>query len=298
MAGELAADRSGAFWKRPASGLAASHDVVHPGREEGHHVRAWLLGSGGWFPTDARETTAIFVREREHGLLLDAGTGARRLLTDGELVHGVTELDVILTHFHLDHVCGLLYLPGLDKVCSLDRPPRVWAPGQWLYDAPSTDLLSGVLRGPVSPFPAVSAGRFHELGPSPQQVGPFEISAVAQARHWHPTAGLRVNDELALITDTARESEHASFARGVHHILHEAWSTSADPICRDHDATARDAARTATDAGAQNLTLIHLNPQLEDLDAVLADARERFVATQLGEDGLAIRLSNATSAAT
>src|SRR5262245_4713436 len=111
-------------------------------------MEAWLLGSGGWFPTGERETTCVFLRDGGHGLLLDAGTGARRLLTEPGLVEGVTELDVVLTHFHLDHVCGLLYLPGL----ALARPPRVWAPGEWLYGAPSANLLGGVLRSPISPF--------------------------------------------------------------------------------------------------------------------------------------------------
>ncbi len=258
-------------------------------------MRAWLLGSGGWFPTDARETTCVFARDCEHGLLMDAGTGARRLLTDRELVDGVVALDVVLTHFHLDHVCGLLYLPGLFQVCDLERPPRIWAPGRWLYDTPSADLLNAVLLPPVSPFPAPVVEAVHELGPSAQQIGPFEVRAVAQPRHWSPTAGVRINDDLALITDTAREGEHASFARGVTHVLHEAWSTSADPIFSDHDATARDAARTAIDADAQILTLIHLNPLLDDLDVVLADARQAFVGTRLGEDGVAIRLSSDTS---
>jgi ribonuclease BN (tRNA processing enzyme) len=182
-------------------------------------------------------------------------------------------------------------------VCDLDRAPRVWAPGQWLYDTPSADLLNAVLLPPVSPFPVPVVEAVHELGPSTHQIGPFEVRALARPRRWNPTAGLRINDELALITDTAREAEHASFARGVTHILHEAWSTSADPIFSDHDATARDAARTAVDAGAQSLTLIHLNPLLEDLDAVLTDARQAFVSTQLGEDGLAIRMRTDTGSA-
>lgn len=255
-------------------------------------MRAWLLGSGGWFPTDARETTSVFVRDGKHGLLIDAGTGARRLLTDHALVDDLATLEVVLTHFHLDHICGLLYLPGLFGVCEFESQPRVWAPGQWLYETPSRELLDAVLRPPVSPFPAPVAEAVRELGPGPQRVGAFEVRAVAQLRHWSPTAGLRINDELALITDTAREAEHRSLARGVAHLLHEAWSTSAAPIFSEHDATARDAATTAAEAGARTLTLIHLNPLIEDLDTVLADAQEAFSAVQLGEDGLAIRLNN------
>jgi ribonuclease BN (tRNA processing enzyme) len=245
-------------------------------------VRAWLLGSGGWFPTTQRETTSVLVREGAEGVLLDAGTGARRLATDHELVEGLTSLDVVLTHFHLDHVCGLLYLQALS---GLERAPRVWAPGRWLYDAPSEEVLDAVLRQPISPSPVPIVSEVLELRAGEQVVGPLEIEALAQLRHWGPTAGLRVGDALALVTDTAREAGHAEFTRGVRHLLHEAWSTSSKPIYADCDATAYEAGGTAAAAGAGRLTLVHLNPQLRSLEPVLADAREAFEAAELGEDG-------------
>jgi ribonuclease BN (tRNA processing enzyme) len=252
-------------------------------------MRAWLLGSGGWFPTDERETTSVFVRLGHHGLLIDAGTGTRRLLTEPEFVDGLGSLDIVLTHFHLDHICGLLYLPGLFTVGALKDSPRVWAPGQWLYGHPSAEILDRVLRPPVSPLPVPLTELVEELIPDQQQVGPFKVSALAQPRHWAPSVGLRVLDHLAVITDTARELDHVQLADGVPHLLHQAWSTSTEPIFADHDATARDAARTAAEAGVGHLTLIHLNP-LGDLDALLADARQLFPAAQLGRDGTEIWL--------
>ena len=47
-------------------------------------------------------------------LLLDAGTGARRLITEPALLEGVERVHVVLSHFHLDHVMGLAALAGLD----------------------------------------------------------------------------------------------------------------------------------------------------------------------------------------
>ena len=52
----------------------------------------------------------------------------------------------------------------------------------------------------------------------------------------------------------------------------------------DRDATAADAARVAREAGATDLTLIHLNPTLEDLAGLLDDAKEYFEHVILGED--------------
>ena len=166
-----------------------------------------------------------------HALILDAGSGLRRA---APYLDGVTRVDIALTHFHLDHVSGLAYLPTLPVV------PTIWAPGAWLYERASEDLL-----GPFSPFEKT----IRELGEA-QRIGAFELTARAQPRHWHPTAGLRVGDRLALITDTAYDPGSAPFARGVDHLLHEAWS-----LGDEGDASAAEAAQVAADAGARRLTL-------------------------------------------
>ncbi len=114
------------------------------------------------------------------------------------------------------------------------------------------------------------------------------MTARAQLRHWAPTAGVRVGDDVALITDTAYDAGGAELARGVGHLLHEAWSPSGDARSADGDSTGRDAGLIAAAAGAGRLTLIHLNPLLGDHEAVLADARSVVPGAQLGEDGLVV----------
>jgi ribonuclease BN (tRNA processing enzyme) len=247
-------------------------------------VNAWILGSGGWMPTERRETASVLVRRGDDALLLDAGTGARRLVTDGALLDGVTRLDVVLTHFHLDHVCGLAYLPAARIAAT------VWAPGRWLYARSSDELLAPLRESPISPFSLEELGEIAELEPGPQQIGLFSLLARAQLRHWAPTAGLRVGDELALITDTGYDPEAIPFARGVSELLHEGWSASAAPQAPECDATGRDAALVATGAAARRLTLIHLNPLISDHAAVLADARTIRPDAELGCDGQELRL--------
>jgi ribonuclease BN (tRNA processing enzyme) len=219
-------------------------------------LKAWLLGCGGWIPSDTRETLCVLVRDGAHALILDAGSGMRRA---ADHLDGVTRVDIALTHFHLDHVSGLAYLPTLPAV------PTIWAPGAWLYDRASEDLL-----GPFSPFEK----SIRELGET-QRIGAFELTARAQPRHWHPTAGLRVGDRLALITDTAYDPGSAPFARGVEHLLHEAYSTVGD----EGDASAAEAAQVAADAGAGRLTLVHMAPDADEA-ALLAQAP----GAQLGRD--------------
>ncbi|MGD2114802.1 MAG: MBL fold metallo-hydrolase, partial [Acidobacteriota bacterium] len=76
-------------------------------------MRLIPLGTNGYIPTHGRQTMCFLVRFEDRALLLDAGTGVARLLEPRvrELLEGVEQLDVILSHFHLDHVIGLSYLP-------------------------------------------------------------------------------------------------------------------------------------------------------------------------------------------
>jgi ribonuclease BN (tRNA processing enzyme) len=128
-----------------------------------------------------------------------------------------------------------------------------------------------------------------ELHAGEQLIGGFRVHASAQPRHWSPSAGLRVDDELALVTDTPYEPTSSELAAGVAHLLHEAWSSSRAPLYPDRDATAADAARVAAEAEVGGLTLIHLNPSLADLSALLADAAATFERVALGEDELTLQ---------
>jgi ribonuclease BN (tRNA processing enzyme) len=234
-------------------------------------------------PSDERETACVLVRDGDRALLLDAGTGTRRLVTDRSLLDGVDQLDVVVTHFHLDHVCGLGYLRALAVRAA------IWGPGAWLYGAETGAILADILRPPLAPSDVRASYTMGELHPGRQLIGGFDVRASAQPRHWTPTAGLRVGDELALVTDTPYEPSSVRLAEGVACLLHEAWSSSRAPVYPERDATAADAARVADEAGAASLTLVHLNPTLDDLAPLLEDASAIFERTTLGRDLALVR---------
>jgi ribonuclease BN (tRNA processing enzyme) len=245
-------------------------------------MRAWILGTAGWMPTTYRGTTSVLVRDGDHALLLDAGTGAARLVSRPELLDGATRLDVLLTHFHLDHVCGLLYLPATGL------PVEVHAPGEWLYGTASAGVLAPLLRAPVSPF-ASQPFAIRELDPGAGTIAGLPVALREQQRHWAPTAGIRIGDALALVTDTAFDEGSPGFVAGVRHLLHEAWSTSDAPSSTDGDATAAQAGQVAAEAGVARLTLVHLHP-LADPAALERDARSAFPAAEVGVDGRELSL--------
>ena len=239
-----------------------------------------ILGSGGGAPSGARETSCFLIRDRERALVLDMGSGARRLLADRSLLEGVEGLDVVLTHFHFDHLCGLPYLAWLGA------PATIWAPGKWLYARDSAEILAPLRRPPIAPDDVTDVFPVNELHSGSQVIGGFDIRASPQPRHWAPSAGLRIEDQIAFITDSPYEDSSVELAKGVPHLLHEAWSSSATPAYRDRDATAADAARVAREAEVAHLTLIHLNPRIEDFAPLLHDAASTFERVALGEDGM------------
>jgi ribonuclease BN (tRNA processing enzyme) len=242
-----------------------------------------FLGAGGWFPAHGRQTACALLRNGSRAIMLDAGTGAGRLVERPELLDGIEELDIILTHFHLDHVAGLAYLPGFD----LCERTTVWGPGRLLYGEPTDALLAVVSHEPFHPVPLEDqAIEVRDLPATEIELAGFRVATRRQDRHSAPSLGLRFDDELAWITDTAYDPGSAAFATGCRTLAHEAWCVSAQPRNPDIHSSALQAAQVAAQAGAERLLLIHQPPFTAALDPLLAEAR-----TLLPRAALAVELA-------
>jgi ribonuclease BN (tRNA processing enzyme) len=236
-----------------------------------------LLGSGGWIPTEARELCCCLVRDGDEALVIDAGTGLRRLVADPEAMAGIARLHIVLTHWHLDHVSGLAY------VSALGVPVELWA------RPPARELVQRLL-GPPFAYPESSDvdaafAAVHDLEPPGAQVGRFEVRVRVQPRHPGTTYALRLGDELAYCTDTGYDEENIEFVRGVRVLLHEAMHASDTTDDETHTA-AGDAGRLAAAAQVGRLVLIHRHPLLADDEDLLRYARSTFPVAVVGRDGL------------
>jgi ribonuclease BN (tRNA processing enzyme) len=243
-------------------------------------MRLHLVASGGWLPTPERQTCCLLARDGDSALLIDAGTGIANLVQRPDLLEGVARLDVVLTHFHLDHVIGLVYLPALD----LPTRPRVFGPGAALYGVATSAVLGGLIGTPLfgSNLDDIFEG-CEDLDEGTQQVGSFAVSCRAQLRHPDPTFAIRLGDELTYCTDTEFDEGNGSFARATRVLAHEAWCTEgAQAIKRGH-SSAREAATIAREAGATSLVLIHVNP-LGDAAALQREAAATFPNVAVGTD--------------
>ena len=231
-------------------------------------------------PTDARETTSIYVRDGEHVLVIDAGTGFRRLVSDPSLLDGVRSIAVVLTHFHIDHLMGLPFLYDLERV-----PLReIWAAGLALESVRAEEFVHRLVDPPFMPPAGGLPGEVRELEPPAGSIGPFAIDVRIQRKHPNPTLALKVNGELLVCTDTEYDEGNVAFARGGRVLCHDAFSVSGQE--RNH-TRAEDAARLAAAAEVERLVLIHLNPDVDE-DALLRAAQPIFAATEVGRDGLAL----------
>jgi ribonuclease BN (tRNA processing enzyme) len=242
-----------------------------------------ILGGGGWFPAHGRHTASALLRVGgDSAILIDAGTGVARLIEQPRLLAGVSRLDIVLTHFHLDHVAGVAYLPAL----GVGDHTAVWGPGRLLYDAPTAAVLARFLREPFHPVPLEALDiEVRDLPEGEIELSGRRIALRRQERHSAPTLGLRFDDAFAWITDTAYDEGSAPFAQGCRMLAHETWFTTAAPRNPDIHSSAAQAAQVAAGAGISRLLLMHLPPFAPGLDDLLVETRAVVPDATLADDG-------------
>lgn len=244
--------------------------------------RLIILGGGGWFPAHGRHTACALLRDGDAAIMIDAGTGVGRLVEQPELLAGVQRLDILLTHFHLDHVAGLAYLPAL----SLCRETTVWGPGRTLYGTPTADLLEPLSNEPLHPVPL--ADQFIEVRDLP--AGEFELAGTRidlrrQDRHTAPSLAFRFDDFLTWVTDTAYDEASAALAAGCRMLAHEAWFTTAAPRNPTIHSSATEAAQVAVAAEVDRLLLIHAPPFEPSVEQLAVEAQMTFPRSLIAHDG-------------
>jgi len=188
-------------------------------------MRLIPLGTNGFFPTYGRQTMSFLLLAPHQALLLDAGTGVSRLVEPklAALLNSYESLDVVLSHYHLDHVVGLSYMPAAWTRGKI----RVFGPSHPLVEGDVERTLSQLLTRPLFSadyrrFPApIEPIAFREAAFA---IGELSIQVRAQA---HPggSVGIRVDDELAYLTDTGANAAGADFVRGAKLLVHELWAT-------------------------------------------------------------------------
>jgi ribonuclease BN (tRNA processing enzyme) len=238
-------------------------------------MRTEVLGSGGWMSTQRRATSAVRIEMGGYSLLLDAGTGLRAAVTSD----GPGDVHVVCTHFHLDHVAGLAYLPALAD----HRRVVLWAPGQLLVGEDSAGILGRLIGPPYLSVPLSGfVAEIKELSEGPNDIDGARVDVRVQERHPGGSVALRVGG-VVYCTDTEPDPGNIAFASGARLLIHEAWTP--EDSGNGH-SSARDAALIAAEAGVAELVMCHVHPLADNPAALLHSAGSIHPNVKVAHDGL------------
>lgn len=234
----------GARGSHPASGIAFS--------EFGHH------------------TACLSVRSGDHLLVLDAGTGASALaMTLGN--QPPAAVDILLSHFHHDHVMGLPYL-----LLALPEATEIRIHAAFGADFDLTSMIAGILSPPY--FPAGIGQALartlcfaHATG-ADFAAGPYSIASHGLDHPGGCTAFriARGNRSVVYATDVEQaevlQPSWIAFARGADLLIHDTMFTYDEWASRRGwgHATIEAAMRLAEAAGVRRLVGFHHNPSHDD----------------------------------
>jgi ribonuclease Z len=231
-----------------------------------------ILGSGAAIPTAEQHNTYMALVDSQGVVLIDcSGLSTLRLEEAGISPDQIT--DIILTHFHPDHVSGVPLLLMNMWLAGRNQALRIYGLHHTLERV--EDLMGFYHWEDWPKFFPVS---FHRL-PEQEEVtvlvrDQFVISS-SPVCHVVPTIGLRfdfVADRFRITysSDTEPCATVRNLAQDADILIHEATGLSAG------HSTAKQAAELASHARVQKLYLIHY-PSEDKADAsLLAEAQESF----------------------
>jgi ribonuclease BN (tRNA processing enzyme) len=231
-------------------------------------IRVVPLGINGFFPSFGRHTMSVLVLTGSEAFLLDAGTGVARLREQhvADLLHPYHCLNVILSHYHLDHIVGLPYLSGVWK----QGPVRIYAPGRPFVEADPVQTLNRFLAPPYFPVSLEDFPIPIEIVPVKDPLLKIGASSVRFRSQNHPggSTGIGLDNAVAYVTDTTVEEATQEFVKGMRLLMHEVYLTDseakADEVEGSRHSYPSAVAKLARNAGVANLMPIHHNPKRPD----------------------------------
>jgi ribonuclease BN (tRNA processing enzyme) len=253
------------------------------------------LGTSGWIPTEKRETMCFALKTKNSLVLLDAGTGIKRfwLLNVKKLIDEYREINILLSHFHLEHIFGLTFIPQFFR----NKHVRIIGPGECLSGFKTRDVLTNLFKSPVFALPISNFPMELEIADfivGENIFGDLVIEATKQ-KHSDSSAGLRVNGDICYVTDTICSPSTITFAKNAKVLIHECWfdnieyeeiKDTKDRLKLESHAFVTGVAQIALKAKVNLLALTHLNPEYpeERYRKMLKDAKKIFPNTIIPND--------------
>jgi len=228
-------------------------------------------------------------------IIIDAGTGLRGL---GERIirgsgNGEIRVDLLLTHYHLDHIIGFPFFAPLFSPRTVLVVHAAGDPGK------TRQALAGLMAGryfPISLGKTAARTEFREFAP-----GAIDGVRVSSCPLFHPQGSVAYRLEaegwsLVHATDTEHpatgvDRRLAALAEGADWLVYDAMYTPEEYAAGKKGwghSTWMAGAGLAASARAKTLVLSHFDPGHTDADIehILKEARERFPRTIAAAQGL------------
>lgn len=260
-------------------------------------VRCW--GSRGSIPVSGKEylkyggdTTCIEVRSGRDVIIIDAGTGIRRL--GNELVReGVSNCDLFFTHAHWDHLMGFPFFKPLYL-----KNARIRIHGYPFAENFIREMLTKVMSHPNFPVSyAEIQAEIEYVHDCPERVNLDDITAETIPLS-HPDQGngykftadgktftFLTDNELDYVHPGGCEfADYVKFARGSDLLIHDAEYT--DEERQGYKKWGHSSYGSVLDlafqAGVKRVGLFHLHRDRSDdeMDRIVADCRARIKRKQ------------------
>jgi phosphoribosyl 1,2-cyclic phosphodiesterase len=246
------------------------------------------------------ETAAMEVVIGGRSILVDCGSGARALGHD-LIAAGVDDIDMLFTHFHLDHICGLpFFKPAYYPNIRL----RIHA-GHLGEDEDPREILCRIMSPPIFPvafdrLAACECLRFHALDRL-DLGGDVEIDTIA-LNHPNGSTGYRFRrggKTLVTITDHEHgdpeiDAAVEAFVRGADVMVYDGMFDAAEYpgfVGWGH-STWQEGLELADRAGVRVPIIFHHHPDRTDdeIDAYAEEARRRHPGVIFARQGMEIPL--------
>jgi len=232
-------------------------------------------------------------------VVIDGGTGISGLHRD-RTPHTGTDYHVFLTHYHWDHIQGLLFFRPL-----YDASNTFTFYGHRWDGMSSQQAIEGALRPPWFPVAmeeTAASKSYVTIDRAVFEIGDLKITT-APLRHPQGVTAYRIdgpNRSIVIATDCERGDARADevlreLADGADMLVHDAQYSPEE--YEDHHvgwghSTWAQAADAAQDAGVAELILVSHDPARTDdeIDALVAKARGVFANTRAAFEGMQIEL--------
>ena len=275
------------------------------GKEKQLRLKFW--GVRGSVPVPAADyleyggnTTCIEINTGDGVIIIDAGTGIRRLgmKLQEEAGGAQLKLNLLLTHFHWDHIQGLPFFTPLYSAQNEITFYAGYPPAK----------LQGILEGEMSTpyFPVnfeflPARRRFVDLN-----IRPLEIAGIAvhpfPMNHPQGATGFRFEAGGKVIVH-ASDLEHGNaafeqtlrkYAQAADALIYDAQYTPEEYETKQGwgHSTWLEATQIAQDCKVKQLVLFHHDPGHNDamMQEIVAQARTHFANTDAAREGMEINL--------